>query len=99
MTAQKTGAAPFTPGPWNTERPYGEPGLYIAGPDTSLVAKLYEPSSFAEANARLIAAAPSLYAALVDCLGDLGHYASTHGPGPDRRLEQAREAIRLVGGE
>jgi hypothetical protein len=46
-----------TPGPWNTEKPYGEPGLYIAAPDTSLVAKVWDEN---EANARLIAAAPAL---------------------------------------
>lgn len=41
----------------------------------------------------LILAAPDLLAALADCLPDLEHYASTHGPGPDRRLEAAKAAI------
>lgn len=94
MTAQKKGAAPFTSGPWNVERPYGEPGLYVAGPDTSLVAKLYEPSSFADANARLIAAAPSLYEALVGLIDVFEGYP-TNSP----NVRRAREAIRLVGGE
>ena len=34
-----------------------------------------------------------LLAALEMCLPDLKHYASTHGPGPDRRMEQANAAI------
>ena len=34
-----------------------------------------------------------LLAALQACLPDLEHYVATHGPGPDRRLEQDRAAI------
>lgn len=49
--------------------------------------------------AHLIAAAPDLLAALEACLPDLKHYAATHGPGPDRRLEQARAAIAKAKGE
>ena len=49
--------------------------------------------------ARLIAAAPDLLAALETVLPDLQHYVSMHGPGPDRRLEQARGAIERAKGE
>ena len=31
--------------PWNVERPFQEPGVYIAGPNTSLIAKLYQPDA------------------------------------------------------
>ena len=34
-----------TPEPWNLERPFEEPGVYIAGPNTGLIAKLYEPDA------------------------------------------------------
>ena len=62
----------FTPGPWHTERPFGEPGLYVAAKSSALVAKVYEERDVAEqrlgvtadANAALLAAAPDLYAAL-----------------------------------
>lgn len=38
-------------------------------------------------------AMPELLAAAVDCLPDLEHYVSTHGPGPDLRLDALRAAI------
>lgn len=66
--AQKTS---HTPGPWNVEHPYGEPGVYVTGPNTGLIAKLYMPDAgmhvadkpvTIDANARLIAAAPDLLA-------------------------------------
>jgi len=44
-------------------------------------------------------AAPDLLKALQNCLPDLQHYASTHGPGPDKRLEAARAAIAEAGKE
>jgi DNA-directed RNA polymerase subunit M/transcription elongation factor TFIIS len=49
--------------------------------------------------ARLIAAAPELLAALETALDDLKHYASTHGPGPDRRLAACEQAIAKARGE
>lgn len=51
------------------------------------------------ANARLMAAAPELLAAMRDCLADLEHYAATHGPGPDRRLIAYRAAIAKAEGK
>lgn len=38
---------------------------------------------------------PAAVIALRECLPDLEHYAATHGPGPDRRLENARAALAL----
>jgi hypothetical protein len=35
--------------------------------------------------------------ALLACLPDLEHYVSTHGPGPDKRLESARAALAKAG--
>jgi hypothetical protein len=51
-----------------------------------------------EEYARLIAAAPDLLEALEDCLADLQHYVSTHGPGPDSRLAKAEAAIAKAKG-
>lgn len=52
--------AQFTSGPWNWERPFEEPGIYVAAPDTSLLARVYEQGGFGVANARLMAASPDL---------------------------------------
>jgi hypothetical protein len=38
-------------------------------------------------------AAPELLAALENVMADLDHYVSTHGPGPDKRRDNARAAI------
>lgn len=96
-----------TPGPWHYERPYGEPGHYISGPNTGLIAKLYEPDAHLfnvdkpvsiEANARLIAAAPELLAVVRS-------FAATYGslPFADRfrfaaTAEQAADAIAKAEG-
>lgn len=53
-----------TPGPWNVEHPFGESGVYVAGPTTALIAQLYVADSGpkeTEANAKLLAAAPDLF--------------------------------------
>lgn len=42
---------------------------------------------------RLFAAAPDLLEACKAVLPDLERYVSTHGPGPDRRLDMIRTAI------
>lgn len=86
-----------TPGPWQRD------GLSISAPQRGVVARcptvknggVFDCSD----NAHLIAAAPDLLEALKECLPDLEHYASTHGPGPDRRLEQARAAIAKARGQ
>ena len=58
-----------TPGPWHTEHPYGEEGVYISAKSTALVAKLYPVDTHVwvadkklsiDKNAQLIAAAPEL---------------------------------------
>jgi hypothetical protein len=54
----------LTPGPWEIEHPYGEPGTYISGPLTELVARVYTN----DADARLIAQAPAMFAALCECI-------------------------------
>tara|TARA_R110000751_G_C13494992_1_gene449585 strand:+ start:63 stop:389 length:327 start_codon:yes stop_codon:yes gene_type:complete len=46
-----------------------------------------------KANAALIAAAPCLLAALELIVPDMQHYVSTHGSGPDKRLDVAYAAI------
>lgn len=40
-----------------------------------------------------------LLKALEACLPDLEHYVSTHGPGPDRRLDAARAALAKAKGK
>lgn len=54
--------------PWNVGRPYGEPGIYIAASNTDLVAKIYEHTGEANANAEIIARAVNCHADLVEAL-------------------------------
>ena len=56
---------------------------------------LMDPST---ANARLIAAAPTLLTAALTCVLDLDHYQSTHGSGPDRRYAALLEALGQASG-
>ena len=89
-----------TPGPWDVEpkgsRHFvdGADGLTVAYIDRAGVRERIE----IEANARLIAAAPTLLEALEAVLPDLEHYVATHGPGPDNRLAIARAAIAKARG-
>ena len=89
-----------TPGPWDVEpkgsRHFvdGADGLTVAYIDRAGVRERIE----IEANARLIAAAPTLLEALEAVLPDLEHYVATHGPGPDKRLAIARAAIAKARG-
>lgn len=120
MTDQKTGAAPFTPGPWRvgrrsegTRSGFGDaldtaevPHIlvtssgtgFVLGVDVAAVPDYGGLTGDPPANARLIAAAPDLYAALTDCL-----YALTSPvAGPTDMASaatRARQAIRLVEGE
>ena len=57
-----------------------------------------ECSNNKEADARLIATAPTLLEALEAVLPDLEHYVATHGPGPDKRLAIARAAMAKARG-
>jgi hypothetical protein len=67
---EKTMNSKHTIGPWAVEHPFGEPGVYVttAYPDRSgpLICRLVDQAQTPEgaANARLIAAAPDLLAAL-----------------------------------
>jgi len=45
---------------------------------------------------RIMEAAPDMFAALVDVLGDLEHYAVTHGPGPDVRLARVQAILDRI---
>jgi len=97
------GNTKHTPGPW---RVVGDPpikfdieadcGACVAIVDVPNDANRAEADE-AEANARLMAAAPELAEALAACLPDLKHYAATHGPGPDKRLETALAAMAKAG--
>ena len=91
-----------TPGPWGSYRSY----IGTEEEDTQTVAYCDDHrntrSRSAEetnANGRLIAAAPDLLDALEGCVGDLEHYVSTHGPGPDKRLAAVVAAIAKARGE
>lgn len=53
-----------TPGPWKTVTEFVEAGIWVAAPDTSVVARVYEQGGLGLSNACLIAAAPDLLAAL-----------------------------------
>ena len=80
-----------TPRPWKVTR-WSDKRLSVDR-GTHSIATLNDSGDETEANARLITAAPDLLAALDAVLPDLEHYVATHGPGPDRRLAQARAAI------
>lgn len=68
-----------TAGPWNSEQPYREPGIYVAAPDTSIVARVYEQGGQGLANASLIAAAPDLLKAC----GPVVEWGQAHNPPDD----------------
>ena len=99
-----------TPGPWeavitvcgfwNVREPGGiSGGRGVATIGFQKIDRSWVIDDVDEANARLIAAAPELLAALVDCIPDLERFVSTQGPGPDRRLEVARAAIARATGK
>ena len=81
-----------TPGPWAFKK-----GAHRIEVRTT-PERAYAFSLPDEANARLIASAPTLLEALEAVLPDLEHYVATHGPGPDNRLALARAAIAKAKG-
>ena len=91
----------YTPGPWHAggTTVWGGPvtSARMTVADTACCGSLTRDED--EANAVLIAAAPELLKALVDCMADLDHYANTHGPGPDKRRDAAIAAIARAKGE
>jgi hypothetical protein len=88
--------ADFTPGPWTLEEREGCGGYRLEDLDGCHIAYL-EATQFVderedpeqEANCRLIAAAPDLYAALERILGDCAHDAKIYGTVTDA-LAKAR---------
>ena len=103
-----TPSSAHTPGPWKVRVSHNGAlrGYSIEHEDEtlrSIVARNWEHELCEEhgnslPNARLIAAAPELLEALEAVLPDLEHYVATHGPGPDKRLAAAREAIAKATG-
>lgn len=95
MTDEKP---PLTPGPWRAVRIPTLPDTYNVVYDDAKDGAVGVANLMSPANARLIAAAPSLYEALTDCL-----YALTSPvAGPTDMASaatRARQAIRLVEGE
>lgn len=84
----------FTPGPWH------EHSHRQIGPDAGIVCEVWsaigwgdEAIQQADANVRLIAAAPELYAALQAIVDDCGQRYHLM---PNRFLVQAREALQLA---
>jgi hypothetical protein len=110
----------FTRGPWGVRPDIGAPAgcLKIAHPDwprgrtDALIAAVYGYKHEQEANARLIAAAPDLYAALADLeqsVRDLSEQSDEgvldyirllrRGHGMFPRMEAARSALARARGE
>lgn len=94
-----------TPGPWYIDKPYNEPGTYIAGPNTGLIAKLYPTDSYMwngdksvsiEANARLIAASPAMLEALTQIIED---FDPEIGRVTNASINKARAAIAKAAGK
>lgn len=81
-----------TGGPWSVEY---DGTTVVMGGQCVIVAPAKDGSTREEekANAALIAAAPCLLSALEAIIPDMQHYVSTHGWGPDKRLETALTAI------
>tara|TARA_R110002094_G_scaffold24225_3_gene36452 strand:+ start:497 stop:778 length:282 start_codon:yes stop_codon:yes gene_type:complete len=81
-----------TGGPWAVEY---DGTTVVMGGQCVIVAPAKDGSTREEekANAALIAAAPCLLAALELIVPDMQHYVSTHGSGPDKRLDVAYAAI------
>lgn len=106
----KTTRATHTPGPWEAAHPgnYDADGIAVyarnkAGLRYTIAAVRYlgtaDPAP-AEANARLIAAAPALLKACEAIITDLERFVSRQGPGPDARLAALKAAIaQAEGGE
>lgn len=70
----KTETKNNSPLPWNVEHPFGEPGVYIAAPDTSLVAKIYGNGPYADANADLVVRAVNSHADLLSALESVAKF-------------------------
>lgn len=89
-----------TPGPWVTSpEPNGKEWVVDAGPWGICICADAPGLGSAEANARLIAAAPELLEALQAVTRCLAWHEEQHGVGMDRKaVESARSAITKATG-
>lgn len=94
-----------TKGPWLAKRlaTYDEPGYVILWPDKggAHMRRLDYRGCFTEADARLIAAAPELYEALVACVADMETTEDFYGKHPAAQdvIANARAALSKATGE
>lgn len=87
-----------TPGPWTLIPHERFPGLFhIEERDSAGSVRIADVTG--EGRARLLLAAPVMLRALRDVISDLELFCSRQGPGPDKRLDAARAAIRQATGE
>lgn len=93
-----------TPGPWiisPNKTKYGSIVIFHhVYRDLRPVCRIPEDRPIEQiANARLIAKAwniPEIVEAIKECIPDLEHYISTHGPGPDKRLERLNAVLTEI---
>ena len=98
----------FTKGPWRADisnRLSEDSDCWVVDSEEGAIAELMCPADVAEANARLIAAAPDLYSALqtLDWAGQVFNKPSLGQRqfigAFKKALDEARAALRLVTGE
>ena len=102
MSTEKTAA--HTPGPWYAEQDGNSDNWSVASEDWGgIVTRICYPDpkvdTSAEADARLIAAAPDLLAALSDCLESLSRMPGSPGAYRITCMTQARTAIAKAAGD
>lgn len=94
---------PWTPGPWHYSPTHYGKAYDIGAADGDNVALVYGPSEngsdFFRANARLIAAAPELLAALEEMVEVHPRYNRDHWPVLADALDHARAAIAKAKGD
>lgn len=80
-----------TPEPWSVSS-----DRYIVGPDLELIADCYNESPTDAINARLIAAAPNLLAALKECVTETGAARERSHEYAERRIQYINATARAA---